>query len=228
MKTRLVAVLAVLAFSGSVLAQVKAVKEANPKDREHIEKNLKQKTGEELNRSIAKDLLFVERSNANVEGMMKGLDRVFGAAEIMKKLAFGEKIKTSLMMSPTSAEYKMGFALANTLSRLDKMSESDAAASIKMVKNYEFMGMDEAVSGFAAQARAINYLTYKKYDEAPDRRIDSSTETIELVGVLNVKAKELGLENLNKRDGVILELKDVPADKLKELAEKRKKWNEDC
>ncbi|MBL7545765.1 MAG: hypothetical protein JNL11_18240 [Bdellovibrionaceae bacterium] len=228
MKTRLVAVLAVLAFSGSVLAQVKAVKEANPKVREHIEKNLKQKTGEELNRSIAKDLLFVERSNANVEGMMKGLDRVFGAAEIMKKLAFGEKIKTSLLTSPTSAEYKMGFALANTLSRLDKMSESDAAASIKMVKNYEFMGMDEAVSGFAAQARAINYLTYKKYDEAPDRRIDSSTETIELVGVLNVKAKELGLENLNKRDGVILELKDVPADKLKELAEKRKKWNEDC
>lgn len=231
---KFVVVLALLAFSGTVFAQkIKPVTETR-EVKELVRKQVEGKQGKELNKAIA-ELLKVETHNPNVEGMSKGLDHVFGVAEITKKIEFAEKIRTMLEITDKSSqEYKMGFALANLLSRIEKMKMSeipDAAADIAnatiLIRNHAFLGMKEAVETFAPQARSVNYHLYKKYD-AP-QKVNRSAEDIADIGALNVVEGKLGLDlTASKRDGVILTLDGVPADKKAELRKESEFWKNNC
>jgi hypothetical protein len=224
MKSKLVTLVAILAFSGSVFAN--KGKEQSEATKAKVAELSKISNEKEANKRVTEELLAnVAKTAGAKEKAQAGLDLVFEPSEIVQKVQFGARVKT--MSESTDPNVRsVGMHLGSMLERVSTVSDKSVQESmIRLLKNSDITDSSQAKL-YDDQVSAVSVLTYKKYVKG-DASVKA--EEIELIGIANIMKAELGLtgKGTAKRD-IIFSLKDLSNEQLAKVKEKRDEWKKNC
>lgn len=226
MKAKLITLIALLAFSTSVLAQ-KAAREI-PAETKAKMKSIEGLKGREANEKIIKDLLTtVGEGKSDPAKLEAGLNEVF-KEDVLAKVTFGGHLST-LLKSSDQASRNSGKHMKGLLERLSDMKDTDVKDIVKRILKNSDISMSEVSATYEAQLAATNLLTYKKYVLKNE---SITANEIELVGILNIIRGEKQFVNLEGqgegKSKVLTSTKGLTAEQMKTLEAKRSEWKVKC